>query len=70
MGFPQVVDSKEIGKRRMYGTDWPVEVFIHKTHKRKWLVHTICNGISEGGRRFSRLSDAQEYFLIMISHSQ
>jgi len=61
-GRPSRVEQVDHGKRTVMGTDWPVYSTIDRLPNRKGFLVTfnICNGTSDGNRRFRTLREARE----------
>jgi len=43
---------REIGTRRILGTDHPVNAVVYKGRKREWVLAIICNGTGMITRSF------------------
>lgn len=45
--------KREIGTRRILGTDHPINVVVYKGRKREWVLAVICNGTGMIARNFA-----------------
>ena len=62
----KIYATKELAKRTISGTDWPVEIQVYPTRKyrgaqKKWTVARVCNGVAESAETFNTRKEAMAF---------
>jgi hypothetical protein len=63
----ELIYSRQIGTKRILGTDHSIEVTVRRQGPREWLLSVVCNGVATEARTFrtkkEALASAEEWNL-------